>query len=221
MRKIIYVLLLALFASCSSSVMNKPYSEKTLQEDMVEIKKELSEEDFEILTGYILLAAFTEEKNLGKTYNDLLKEGQEMQAEADKQEAEAKALAEKAKAAELDRIKRLGDALTVSLFEKGFLEHSYSEYITYKFALENKTEKNIKAFKGKVLFRDLFDEDIYELGLTFDDGLPANYSGNWDVMSDYNQFMDADVLLKSKGIEDMKITWVPEKIIFEDGTTLE
>ena len=41
------------------------------------------------------------------------------------------------------------------------------------------------------------------------------------VMIDYNQFRDEDVRLRNKDIEDLKIVWTPEKILFEDGTSLE
>ena len=50
-------------------------------------------------------------------------------------------LAEKAKKEEEAKIARLKNALTVTIFDKGYSEYDYQEYITYKFAFENKTDK--------------------------------------------------------------------------------
>ena len=121
----------------------------------------------------------------------------------------------------MDRIDRLGKALTVSLFEKGFTKYDYQDYITYKFAFENKVDKEVKAFTGEIIFNDLFDKKISSLNLTYDDGVLANSTKKWDAQTDYNQFMDKDVKLRNKDIEDLKIVWIPEKIIYTDGSTLE
>lgn len=209
-----------LLVSCSSSL-NKPYKEENLEEDMLSIKKSLSEDDFELLTGYVALKSLGDDKMLGKTYKDLLSEAKKLREELQKQEEEEKKLAEKAKVEEAERIKRLGGSLTVSLFDKGFSKYDFEDYITYKFAFENKTDKDIKAFTGKILFNDLFDKEINSLNLTYDDGIPAKSTKNWNAQTEFNQFMDEDVALKNKDVEDLKISWIPEKILFSDGTTLE
>lgn len=33
--------------------------------------------------------------------------------------------------------------------------------------------------------------------------------------------MDDDKTLENKDLKDLKVVWEPEKVIFEDGTTLE
>ena len=57
--------------------------------------------------------------------------------------------------------------------------------------------------------------------MTYDDGIPAKSTKNWNAQTEFNQFMDEDVALKNKDVEDLKISWIPEKILFSDGTTLE
>jgi len=220
MKKIILFLIPVLIISCSTPL-DKPFKEATLEEDMVKLKKALSEEDLEILTGYVTLKSLANDKMLGKTYGDLLKEAKELQEELKKQEEEQNQLAEKAKIEEAERVKRLGEALTVGLFEKDFFEYNYQEYITYKFVFQNKAEKDIRAFTGTVYINDLFDKEITSFSLTYDDGISANSTKNWNAQTDYNEFIDRDVTLKNKDIEDLKIKWVPKKIIFTDNSTLE
>ena len=41
------------------------------------------------------------------------------------------------------------------------------------------------------------------------------------LLQEYNQFKDKDQALKNKDLKDIKVVWKPEKIIFEDGSTLE
>jgi hypothetical protein len=219
-NKILLFVLAILIASCSSSL-DKPYKKDNLEEDVIELKKSLSEDELKMLAGYIALKSMGNDQMLGKTYGDLLGEAKTLREEMKLKEEEEKRLAGKAKVEEAERIKRLGGALTVSLFEKNFSKYNYQEYISYKFAFENKTDKDIKAFTGQIIFNDLFDKEISSLNLTYDDGVPANSTKNWNAQTDYNQFMDKDVKLKNKDIEDLKVKWIPEKIIFDDKTTLE
>ena len=149
------------------------------------------------------------------------KSEQALREEFKAKEEEEKQLAEKAKKEENERIKRLGETLTVSLFAKGFEEYDYQEYITYKFAFENKSEKDIRAFTGNLVLSDLFDKEISSINLTYDDGVPARSTKKWNAQTEYNQFMDKDIALKNKDVEDLKVNWIPTKIIFKDGTTLE
>jgi len=130
-------------------------------------------------------------------------------------------LAEKAKKEQEERTRRLNAILTVSLFDKGYVEVNYQDYITYKFAFENKSDKDIKAFKGYLAIKDLFDATIKEINITYDDGVPAGEVKNWNATTDYNQFHKEDQQLRSKDMEDLKLVWTPEKVIFSDGSEME
>lgn len=109
----------------------------------------------------------------------------------------------------------------ISCFEKGFYKYKYEDYITYKFVIQNKSSKNIRAVKGSLIFSNLFDEEIKTINLVYDKVLTADTTVNYEAQTDYNQFSDSDKALKNKELKDMKVKWKPEKIIFEDGTTLE
>jgi len=203
--------------------MNNKYSDATLENDLKAIREAnaLDSTEMNLLAMYFVRAKLLNENIDGKSYNEILTEAKIAKQKQEEEERIQKELAEKAKKEEEARIARLKNALTVTIFDKGYAEYDYQEYITYKFAFENKTDKEITAFTGQLIFTDLFDKEIKSLNLTYDDGVAASSVKNYSATTDYNQFMDEDQLLKSKNLKQIKLVWKPEKILFADGTTLE
>jgi len=222
MKKLIYLLAIAILASCSSPMNNK-YSDATLESDLKAIRdaNSLDSTEINLLAMYFVRAKLLNENIDGKTYNEILAEAKIAKQKQEEEERIQKELAEKARKEEEARIARLKNALTVTIYDKGYDEYNYQEYITYKFAFENKTEKDITAFTGQIMFTDLFDKEIKSLNLTYDDGVKAKSTKNYSATTDYNQFMNDDQLLKSKNLKQIKLVWKPEKILFTDGSTLE
>lgn len=216
----LYLLLFLLITSCSSPL-DKKFNQETSKEDMKEIVASLDSNEVKLLMGSMVRLAFKGEKIEGMTYNEILESGKKWKAEQEAKEAEEKVLAEKAKKIEEERTARLNQALTVTIFDKGFYKVNYQDYITYKFAFENKSQKDITAFTGQLMFTDLFDKEIKKINLTYDDGVKAGSIVNYDATTEYNQFMDGDQLLKSKSLDKIKLVWTPEKILFADGSKLE
>lgn len=89
-----------------------------------------------------------------------------------------------------------------------------------KCAYENKSPKNVRAFRGSVRFTDLFDKEIGEVNLTIDDPIAAGAKETWTGTIKYNQFVDWHKALRNAELSNMKITWVPKSIIFDDGTQI-
>ena len=222
MKKLIYLLFIGLFASCSSPLNNK-YSDATLESDLkaIEEANALDSAEVNLLAMYFFRAKLTNENMEGKSYKEILQQAKTLQQKHDEEERIQKELAESARKEEEARTARLKDALTVTIFDKGYTEYDYQKYITYKFAFENKTDREITAFTGQIMFTDLFDKEIKSFDLTYDDGVKANSITNYSATTDFNQFIDEDKLLKSKNLKQIKLVWKPEKILFADGTTLE
>jgi len=201
--------------------MDKKFNEETAKEDIEAIKGKIDSTELKLLAGSMIRLKFQDKKLEEMTYGEILEDGKKWKAEQEKIEAEQKALAEKAAKEEAERIKKLTEAVIVSCFEKGYTEVDYQDYITYKFVIQNKSDKAIRAVKGGITFTNLFDEEIKSLNFVYDQPIPAGQEVNWNATTDYNQFMDDDQTLKNKDLKDLKVVWKPEKIIFEDGTTLE
>ncbi|EDM43184.1 hypothetical protein SCB49_11934 [unidentified eubacterium SCB49] len=216
MKKTILFLVTITFLISCSGPLDKQYNEDTLAEDAKEIKEagDLSDEDAQIMAGWIVRAKMTDEKLEGKTYSEILNEAKDYKKEQE-------ALAEKAKLEEEEKRQRLGSALTVAMYDKGSEKYDYQEYLTYSLAFENKTDKEIRAFKGSISIQDLFETEIKTISLTIDDPIKAGETFKGTYTTDYNQFKDEDIRLKNKDMDDLNIVWTPEKIIFSDGSSLE
>lgn len=219
-KQLLLIGITAFLFSCSSP-MDKKFNEETAKEDIAAIKSKLDSTDLQLLAGSMIRLKFQDKKLEEMTYAEILENGKKWKAEQEKVEAEQKALAEKAAKEEAERKKRLNEAVMVSCYEKGFTKYDYEDYITYKFVIKNKSEKQIRAVKGGITFTNLFDDKISSLNFVYDQPIEAGKEVTWNATTDYNQFKDEDQALKNKELKDLKVIWKPEKIIFENGTTLE
>ncbi len=122
---------------------------------------------------------------------------------------------------EIEKSKILQEIVQVSCIEKSFEEYDYHEFITYKFVIQNKSEKTIRAIKGGITFANIFDEEIRILKLVYDQSIKPGNRVVYDATTDFNQFNDEDRELRSKALKDLKVIWEPEKVIFEGGSLLE
>lgn len=220
MKKIFTLVLITLLISCSSPL-KKKFNEKTAEEDIKELKTKIDSTEMALLAVTMMRLKLQDEKLEEMTYAEILEKGKVWKEEQEKIEAEKKELAAKALKLENERIKRLSESVLVTCYSKGFSTYDYQDYITYKFIVQNKSDKNIRAIKGSVTFTNLFDETIKSLSLVYDQPINSGSEVTYSAQTDYNQFIDSDKALRNKDLEDMKVLWKPEKIIFEDGTILE
>ncbi|TMM28666.1 hypothetical protein FDT66_13770 [Polaribacter aestuariivivens] len=220
MKKITFLIVLIFIISCSSPL-DKKFNENTSKEDLMKIQSKIDSTQFYLLAGSMLRLKLQDNKIENMTYREILEQGEKWKVEEEKRQEELKRLAEKARKEQDERTRLLSESIIVSCFEKGFTKYNYEDYITYKFVIKNKSVKNIRAVKGSITFMNLFDQEIKTLNLVYDESIKANSTVNYNAQTDYNQFKDSDKALKNKDLKDMKVKWNPEKIIFEDGTTLE
>lgn len=223
MKKFLLIIVTALLITACNNPLDKKYSEATFSEDMKEIKESGAVDSTEItyIGLYALRAGMLGEDLEGKTYEELLENARNLKKKAEAKEAEEKALAEKVAREEMERREALSKVLTVAMFDKGYTEYDYQDYLTYGIVYENKSDKDIRAIKGSITINDLFDSKIKSISIVEDDGIPAGETLKMTYTTDYNQFMDEDTRLRNKDLEDLKVVWTPEKIIFADGTSLE
>lgn len=201
--------------------MDTKYSKESLGEVAEDLRGELDSAEIDLLLATIFRLALEQQDLTIMTYGEILEDGKEWKEEQRQRDAEQKALQEEAMRKEEERIQNLQDSVMVTCFKKGAAEVNYREYITYGFAIQNKSTQGIRAVRGEITFPDLFDEEISTLRFTYDDPIDAGATVNWDATTEYNQYKDDDVRLKNKDLENLKFVWKPIKIIFQDGTTLE
>ncbi|MEQ8926072.1 MAG: hypothetical protein RLO81_09690 [Fulvivirga sp.] len=221
MSKLTYLILGIIVLTSCTSPLEKKFDPNSSESDLKEIRNHLDSTELMLLAGNMIRLKMIGEDLEQYTYNDILADAKKIKKEKEAQEAEQAALAQKALKEEQERIKKLTKAVSVGCFEKSFSEYNYQKYITYKFVIQNKSDRDIRAIKGSVVFTNLFDDIIKEINFVYDQPISAGKKTTWNAQSDYNQFNDEDQTLRSKDLNDMKVTWNPEKIIFADGSTLE
>lgn len=117
-------------------------------------------------------------------------------------------------------------SLTASLLKKGFdpsdpQNGDFESDITFTLQFANETGKNIRAFDGVVSFTDLLGNEILGSKVEINDRIKADQILDWAGALKYNQFMDSHQRLRSEPMENLKVSFVTHKILFEDGTTKE
>lgn len=160
---------------------------------------------FKIATGGIL-SSLAEESKLSEEE----KENRKKQKE----------LATLARQAKQDELKELKETLTVALVEKDFKKIDYQDYITLKIAIQNEREKDIRAFKGTLRFKDVFGDTIMNVGFKHDEKLKAKDKTIWNGSVKYNMFKDSDKKFKNTDLKNIVLEWLPEQIIFDDKTKI-
>jgi hypothetical protein len=222
MKKIkLFIIVTSILISSCSSPLDRKFNDETAKEDIVELKEELDSTELGLLVMSMMRLKFQNKELEEMTYSEIIEDGKEWKRKQDKLEAEQKELALKAKLEEENRIELLNQSVTVSCYSKGYDEYDYQKYITYKFVIKNKSEKEIRALKGQISFMNLFDEEIKTLNFVYDQPIESSMEVSYNATTEYNQFSDSDKALKNKDLKDLKVVWKPSKVIFSDGSTLE
>lgn len=121
-----------------------------------------------------------------------------------------------------------GQIFDVTITNKRFQESDFRKGI-YEDAIYWDTElkaaslkRPTRAVKGQIVFSDLFDEVKIRIGWTINDPIrPGGSILQQGRGIDYNQFLDSHNWLRTTQIKDMKVKFVVDQIIYEDGTTEE
>src|SRR6266508_63251 len=87
----------------------------------------------------------------------------------------------------------LNKQIFITLLNKNFHKADYSagdsgDRIDFSFQLTNHLEKDIRAFTGVVVFKDLFERVILRMGITDERGIRSGGTSQWKGGMEYNQF---------------------------------
>lgn len=93
--------------------------------------------------------------------------------------------------------------IEVNILNKEISQADFSDYFRFNLELTNKSDKDIKAFKARLIIFDIFKEKLKTLSFDHTEGLKAGDSIKIDKYWDYNSFIDDDIRLKELKYEDM------------------
>ena len=113
--------------------------------------------------------------------------------------------------------------ISVQLSRKSYHKANYDigdagDRIDFTFRFTNQLAKDIRAFTGQVVFKDLFDREIMKIGLTNETVIRSRSSYEWKGGIEYNQFLPEHQRLLSIDQKDLQIELELDKIIYVDGT---
>jgi len=120
----------------------------------------------------------------------------------------------------------LQSAIGVRLLNKRFMPSNwqasrYEDQVLLEFEYSNLTEKEIRAFTGTVVFKDIFERPFLRVNLTVDDPIPPGRSTkDTDRGLKTNQFADEHQKLIATDLKDLRVDFEVESILFADGSQL-
>jgi hypothetical protein len=222
-------LMLVLFLGCASDPHDYkiPTDTKAWEGDPVfkETMAKLTQEEREDLARYSMRKVLTGGIPADVTVSSALQDQKEFVAKAIADKAEQDLLAAKMKAEQEKKAEELRGALVVAVtdlqvFDAAFRGGFTPAHFAISLAFQNKTDKAIQGVKGAVVFSDLFGDEVKTIRFSYDEGVPANGTASWDASLDYNKFMDDDKKLGNASLDKLKVTWMPDIILFNDGSSL-
>lgn len=205
MRFILVALFVSFLVACSYSNVNDLKFTKSNKEQLIEKirkSKDLTGEEVDLLMAALMQ---TNSQIEGKTVGQLIQEQRYIVAKAKV-------------AAELLKY------ILVTPFKK-----SSADFHSMGFVIENKSNKDIKAFKGEIKFKDIFGEELGIMDLIYEEGVKAGQKKNWYceknlLVGDPGGLPDILDLKRRKfrdtKLEKMEFKWEPKVIVFADGSKL-
>lgn len=113
--------------------------------------------------------------------------------------------------------------ISVILLSKNFHQADYDagdsgDRIDFIFQFTNHLGKDIRAFTGVVVFKDLFERIILRLGITDESSIRSGGVSQWKGGMEYNQFVDEHNRLLNIGKNDLLVEFLLKQVIYTDGT---
>lgn len=109
----------------------------------------------------------------------------------------------------------------VRLNSKELTKLDYRSIISFRLTIDNTLDRPIKAFEGRLLFKDVLGKLILGANMSYRDGIAAKGNTVWSGEIEYNQFIDHHRELANVDKDQL----IPEleiyKVAYEDGTVEE
>jgi hypothetical protein len=220
MKKHQLLMLAFLFASCGP--LNKQYNKNTFHNDLKEIKETGIPEEDTILLNYYIKNALVNGKKIDSnaTYKQLLEKAKtektkrEINAFMKEDSIKNASLKEKTKADELKKI------ISVAFVSVAATTSDQGGEFTILLNIQNNGAKNIKAFKGIMIFYDLFGAVIKKYELKYNLIVNAKEAKTYYYRTKFNDKIESDVALSEMDEENIHFVFEPVQILFLDGTEM-
>lgn len=208
-------------SSCSNIKSQKVTAEnKSRILNQISSSKDLTDEERELLAAYVVRQNIGDifgggEPGLptGKTLGEMIAEQRQWVSQEKLEEIRQKQLA----AVVAARQAEMRNLIEVALYSFTERRESFSHYAEAKFAYENRSAKDVRAFEGTIVFSDILGNHLEDVSLKVLTPIKSRAKASVNEDLDFEFYGD----LRDKKLDDVKIEWRPEKILFADGTTAE
>lgn len=164
----------------------------------------------------------------GMTLGRAIDEQRKFKTEAALEEVKQQALKAKLQAEREAALKPMREAITVTLVSKKMqVERGYSgivmdENLQVTFGYKNNSAKDVSGVKGRISINDLFGDEISAFQVSNDTTIKAGQVVIWSGSRSVRFSMGGNKDRKLAELEDdkYKVVWVPQVIVFSDGTKL-
>lgn len=121
------------------------------------------------------------------------------------------------------RVEVAESPISVTLVSKSFREADFvagrfDDQIIFSFDFTNHLKKDIRAFVGIIVFKDLFEREIIRVSLTIEESIKAGDTIRWQGVIEYDPFRDAHRRLREIDTENLLVEFILEQVIYTDGT---
>lgn len=89
----------------------------------------------------------------------------------------------------------------------------YEDRIEFQIRFHNISRGNIRAVKGDLVFRDLFDAEIFRIGITMNDPIAPGQFATWSGGFPYNEFDREHAHFVGFKTEDLQLHLDNEKVV--------
>ena len=220
-----------LLSACSDPKSITISSVQDIQKHSEEIKK-LADEEKELLGEYVI------RKEAGKIFGagdgippntkigDAIEDQRKFKVKRAKEQEEEKIVQKKAQAEMQAKIDAINNSVQVIFISKSLdlknKRYDFDDVLTVEFKVTNKTQRILSGIKGNVTFYDKFGDEISTIQLKIDFesvGGGLNPDGEYTDKKNMPLFGGLQKLAETE-IDGMKYQFVPEMILFDDGTKM-
>ncbi len=114
--------------------------------------------------------------------------------------------------------------ISIMLVSKSFLKADpmagdVSDRIDFIFDFISHLKKDVQAFNGALVLKDLHDQELLEVELIVEDAVKAeSIFGGWRASIDYDPSLDTHHILRTIDKNDLRVELTLKEVIYTDGT---
>ncbi len=170
-------------------------------------------------SGVFMGIGDTEEYNIvGKTVGSVIDEAREREQRFEIERALQRQAEEEALAKYEAAITEANSIISLSVIKKENKPGDFISKVILTVGLKNISEKPIRGVLGNIIFYDIFEREVEKVNYSYDASIIAPdetiIEGVKVYCEDYERFFEL-------GLDNMTYRFIPEQIVFEDGSKIK